>query len=109
MSVPTVSDVDTIGAIGDPVIRNLRITQCYHELALCIMQRKIEGFSLAGIGPGKQSDSFFIAKLFAYDFAGTVGRAVINDDDFEVLVVRREQASNRLSDHFVFVERRCDD
>lgn len=43
MSVPTVSDVDTIGAIGDPVIRNLRITQCYHELALAIAQRATPG------------------------------------------------------------------
>ena len=43
MSVPTVSDVDTIGAIGDPVIRNLRITQCYHELAQAIAERVTPG------------------------------------------------------------------
>ena len=43
MSVPTVSDVDTIGAIGDPVIRNLRITQCYHELAHAIAERVTPG------------------------------------------------------------------
>ena len=43
MSVPTVSDVDTIGAIGDPVIRNLRITQCYHELARAVAERVAPG------------------------------------------------------------------
>jgi hypothetical protein len=43
VSVPTVSDVDTIGAIGDPVIRNLRITQCYHELAQAIAERLTPG------------------------------------------------------------------
>ncbi len=43
MSVPTVSDVDTIGAISDPVIRNLRITQCYHELARAVAERMAPG------------------------------------------------------------------
>jgi hypothetical protein len=43
VSVPTVSDVDTIGAIGDPVIRNLRITQCYHELARAVAERVAPG------------------------------------------------------------------
>src|SRR6476661_2678517 len=42
-SVPTVGDVDTIGAIGDPVIRNLRITQCYHELARAVAERVAPG------------------------------------------------------------------
>jgi len=42
-SVPTVGDVDTIGAIGDPVIRNLRITQCYHELAGAVAERVAPG------------------------------------------------------------------
>jgi len=43
VSIPTVSDVDTIGAIGDPVIRNLRITQCYHELAEAVAERVTPG------------------------------------------------------------------
>ncbi|MGW4109707.1 hypothetical protein ACWEFJ_02370 [Actinosynnema sp. NPDC004786] len=30
---PTVADVDRIAADGDPVVRNLRITHCYHELS----------------------------------------------------------------------------
>lgn len=36
MTVPTLSEVDAIAAIGDPVIRNLRITQCYHELSSAV-------------------------------------------------------------------------
>ncbi len=34
--VPTVADVDRIAALADPVVRNLQITQCYHELSLAL-------------------------------------------------------------------------
>ncbi|MBZ0277832.1 MAG: hypothetical protein K8I60_16920 [Anaerolineae bacterium] len=37
--IPTVTDVDRIAALSDPVIRNLQITQCYHELALAMTAR----------------------------------------------------------------------
>lgn len=40
---PTLEEVDTIGAIADPVIRNLRITQCYHELAGAVADRMAPG------------------------------------------------------------------
>jgi hypothetical protein len=43
VSGPGVTEVDTIGAIGDPVIRNLRITQCYHELSSAIAERVAPG------------------------------------------------------------------
>ena len=43
MSVPTVSDVDAIGAISDPVVRNLRITQSYHELSAAVSARVAPG------------------------------------------------------------------
>ena len=33
---PSVTDVERIGALADPTIRNLQITQCYHELALVL-------------------------------------------------------------------------
>ena len=39
MSIPTVAEVDAIAAIADPVVRNLRITQCYHELSRAIALR----------------------------------------------------------------------
>ncbi len=37
--VPTVAEVERIAALDDPTIRNLQITQCYHELALAVAQR----------------------------------------------------------------------
>ena len=43
MVVPTVDEVDAIGSIADPVIRNLRITQCYHELSAGVAERVAPG------------------------------------------------------------------
>ena len=43
MRPPTVTEVDDIAAIGDPVVRNLRITQCYHELSHAIAARVSPG------------------------------------------------------------------
>ena len=43
MNVPSVGEVDAIAAMGDPVIRNLRITQCYHELSQSIAVRVSPG------------------------------------------------------------------
>jgi hypothetical protein len=37
--IPTIADVDRIAALADPVIRNLQITQCYHELAVAMAAR----------------------------------------------------------------------
>lgn len=36
---PTVAEVDRISALADAVIRNLQITQCYHELSSALAQR----------------------------------------------------------------------
>ncbi|MER5261759.1 hypothetical protein ABTZ99_06705 [Actinosynnema sp. NPDC002837] len=36
---PTVEDVDRIAAHADPVVRNLRITHCYHELSRALADR----------------------------------------------------------------------
>lgn len=37
--MPTVEDIDRIAALEDAVIRNLQITQCYHELSAVLMER----------------------------------------------------------------------
>ncbi|MBZ0293995.1 MAG: hypothetical protein K8L99_15635, partial [Anaerolineae bacterium] len=37
--MPTPAEVDQIAALADPVIRNLQITQSYHELALAMIAR----------------------------------------------------------------------
>lgn len=42
VGVPTVDDVDRIIGMPDPVVRNLGITQCYHELAPA-MSRRLAG------------------------------------------------------------------
>jgi hypothetical protein len=43
VSVPTVSEVEQIGAISDPIVRNLRITQCYHDLSRAVAERVAPG------------------------------------------------------------------
>ena len=40
--IPTLADVDRIAALSDPVIRNLQITQCYHDLA-AVMAIRLRG------------------------------------------------------------------
>lgn len=37
--IPTITEIDRIGAIQDPIIRNLQITQCYHELSAALAER----------------------------------------------------------------------
>ena len=39
ITIPTIADIERIAALSDPVIRNLQITQCYHELALTLAER----------------------------------------------------------------------
>lgn len=36
---PTISDVERIANLGDPVLRNLQITQCYHDLSAAFAER----------------------------------------------------------------------
>ncbi len=36
---PTIAEVETIASLEDAVLRNLRITQCYHELAMVMAWR----------------------------------------------------------------------
>ncbi|OQZ02645.1 MAG: hypothetical protein B6D35_00990 [Candidatus Brocadia sp. UTAMX2] len=38
-SIPTVTEVARIAAIQDPILRNLQITQCYHELSEALTER----------------------------------------------------------------------
>ncbi len=37
--IPTTADVDRIAALSDVVIRNLQITQCYHDLSAAMAER----------------------------------------------------------------------
>ena len=36
---PSVADVERISALADPILRNLQITQCYHELSAAMAAR----------------------------------------------------------------------
>ncbi len=36
---PTITEVERIAALADPALRNLHITQCYHELAVVLAER----------------------------------------------------------------------
>jgi hypothetical protein len=33
MTAPTVDEIDRIARLGDPILRNLQITQCYYEIS----------------------------------------------------------------------------
>lgn len=39
LNIPTITDIEQISRLSDPVIRNLQITQCYHELAHALRER----------------------------------------------------------------------
>jgi hypothetical protein len=39
MIPPNVEDIDRIARLNDPILRNLQITQCYHELSECLAER----------------------------------------------------------------------
>jgi hypothetical protein len=39
VTFPAVAEVDGIAALGHPIIRNLRITQCYYEISTAFMSR----------------------------------------------------------------------
>jgi hypothetical protein len=40
MTAPTVDEIDRIARLGDPILRNLQITQCYYEIS-----RSVAGFT----------------------------------------------------------------
>jgi hypothetical protein len=39
VSAPTVAHVERVASHNDPVVRNLQITQCYHELSRALAAR----------------------------------------------------------------------
>jgi hypothetical protein len=39
LTYPAISEIERIAALTEPRLRNLQITQCYHELALALAQR----------------------------------------------------------------------
>jgi hypothetical protein len=43
MIVPTIDEIDRIARLGDPILRNLQITQCYYEISQSVAG--LTGFS----------------------------------------------------------------
>jgi hypothetical protein len=43
MSLPTPDQIERIGRLGDPILRNLQITQCYYEISRAVAE--LTGFS----------------------------------------------------------------
>ena len=81
---PTVADVDRIAALVDPVVRNLQITQCYHELSTAVA---------ALTGP--------LANwcTFATWASKQAGQSIRKEDlarTFEALLVRSRSATNAI-------------
>jgi hypothetical protein len=37
--VPAIAEIDRIAASRDPILRNLQITHCYHELSMALAKR----------------------------------------------------------------------
>ena len=43
MTIPTVDEIDGIARLGDPILRNLQITQCYYEISRSVAE--LTGYS----------------------------------------------------------------
>ncbi len=88
VAFPTVSDVDRIAALNDPVLRNLRITQCYHELALAMVERtgRIANWCTFATWASKQAGQ----TIRKEDLARTLEHAL--GDDPAILQTAREAA-----------------
>ena len=84
---PSVAEVDRIAALGDPVIRNLQITQQYHELSLALSKRlgananwctfatwasKQAGQTIRGEDLGRALEQFLNATPDTRDAAGRI-------------------------------------
>lgn len=78
--VPTVADVTAIAAYPEPVLRNLLITHCYHELALAVRERT---------GPGANWCTY------ASWASRQAGRTIRREDLREALLARMETPALR--------------
>ena len=78
VSGSSVTEVATIGAIDDPVIRNLRITQCYHELSAAIAERASPGANWCTFAtwPSRQAGQTIAWSRYVAGFAAVVASGV---------------------------------
>lgn len=76
-SVPTVADVDRIVALGDPIVRNLQMTQCYHELAsaLATMTGSTANWCTFATWASKQAGQTIRREDLARTFENAMGKS----------------------------------
>ena len=79
-----------------------------------LLEAVVQGFSFAGIGLGENyyfPGANFILELAGGDLERPILRAVVNDDDAQVAIARRQHRANRALDDFLFVicgDQHCD-
>jgi hypothetical protein len=92
-SAPTVADVDRIVALGDPIVRNLQITQCYHELAstLATMTGSTANWCTFATWASKQAGQTIRREDLARTFENTIAKSpeVSEIKDYVVASARR--------------------
>lgn len=96
--MPTVSDVEQIAAVSDPVLRNLRITQCYHELALAMTKRtgRIANWCSFATWASKQAGQTIRKEDLARTVEHTLGDDPVVLQAAQELVVALRQVGIRL-------------
>ena len=85
---PTVTEVDRIAALSDPIVRNLQITQCYFELSAAL--RYFDNFEQIVTAFKRASETLYeegfaedLGKYFGYNVDGSSGNDTIYGTDAE--------------------------
>jgi hypothetical protein len=102
--VPSVAEIQAIGAVADPALRNLRITHAYHELALAVAARAGAGANWctfatwASKQAGQSIRKDDLGRALEQAFAGSdvVGRVVDRLRDLRRELGRRIEADTVL-------------
>ena len=80
-----------------------------NHVAFRVTQTKVQRYGFAGVCFGEQTNQGFVPKAFPDDFAGAIGRSVIDYNYFQAWIIGIQQAANCAFDHSSLVERGDDD
>ena len=72
-----------------------------------MLETEAKSIGLTGIGFGQDEDApgiLFANESVACDFQSTVAGTIINNDDAQIAVIRRQRGSHRLFNYFFLVE-----
>lgn len=94
---PTISDIERIASISDPVIRNLQITQCYHELALTLAERTgpIANWCTFATWASKQAGQTIRKEDLAHTLADMLKDDTINTQTVQNLAAAAKRISTK--------------